>query len=144
MDVLKTATIILVIAMLFSGAYSLLIVFAPQRIAESTLEARTGKVLADVQDPGVAGTIVVQTRHMGVFALCISIAMFFVLLTGFRKGEKWAWWAFLLVGGIAWGYGLIMQIIEKDMFNLILHSIGMVLFLFGLLLPAKIFLAKKA
>jgi len=142
--VLKTATIILVIAMLFSGAYSLLIVFAPQRIAESTLEARTGKVLADVQDPGVAGTIVVQTRHMGVFALCISIAMFFVLLTGFRKGEKWAWWAFLLVGGIAWGYGLIMQIIEKDMFNLILHSIGMVLFLFGLLLPAKIFLAKKA
>ena len=141
---LKTATIILVIAMLFSGAYSLLIVFAPQRIAESTLEARTGKVLADVQDPGVAGTIVVQTRHMGVFALCISIAMFFVLLTGFRKGEKWAWWAFLLVGGIAWGYGLIMQIIEKDMFNLILHSIGMVLFLFGLLLPAKIFLAKKA
>jgi hypothetical protein len=143
-DVLKTATIILVIAMLFSGAYSLLIVFAPQRIAESTLEARTGKVLADVQDPGVAGTIVVQTRHMGVFALCISIAMFFVLLTGFRKGEKWAWWAFLLVGGIAWGYGLIMQIIEKDMFNLILHSIGMVLFLFGLLLPAKIFLAKKA
>jgi len=140
---LKTATIILVIAMIFSGLYSLLITFAPRMIAEGTLEARTGKTFEDVQDPGVSNTIVVQTRHMGVFALCISIAMFFVLFKGFKKGEKWAWWAFLFVGGIAYGYGLVMQIIEMDVFNLILHAIGIALLFIGIFLPTKAFFGKK-
>lgn len=141
---LKTATTILVIAMLFSALYSVVLVVSPQTIAGSTLQARTGMSLEAVQDQGAAETIVVQTRHMGIFGLTTSIAMFFILFVGFRKGQKWAWWAFLFVGGIAWCYGLVMQIIEKDTLNMIGHLIGIGLWLIGILLPMKEFFTKKA
>ncbi len=139
---LKTATTILTITLLFSGVYGLLVTFNPQMIAESTLEARAGKVLADVEDPLVANVFVSQTRHLGVFAVCIAIALFFVLFKGFKKGEKWAWWAFLIAGGIAYGFGLVVQILEVDVLNLILHAIGTGLLLIGLLISYKAFPAK--
>jgi hypothetical protein len=141
---LKTASTVLLIGMLFAALYSLALIVTPQTFGESTLKARTGMELAAVQDQGAAGTIVVQTRHMGIFALTTSIAMLFVLFVGFKKGQKWAWWAFLFVGGIAWIYGLFMQIIEKDMMNLIGHLIGTVLWLLGILLAVKAFFPKKA
>ncbi len=139
----KTATAILLIGLLFSGVYGLLITFNPRMIAEKTLDARAGKTLAAIGDPGVADTILIYTRHMGVFALCITIAMFFILFKGFKKGEKWAWWAFFFVGGIAYIYGLIVQVMEKDMFNMILHIVGTALIFIGLVLPIKEFFGKK-
>jgi hypothetical protein len=63
---------------------------------------------------------------------------------GIKKAQKWAWWAFLLVGGIAWIFGLVTQIGEGDMMNLIGHVIGTVLWLIGILLPIKVFFPKKA
>jgi len=141
---LKTATAFLFIGMLFAALYSLVLVVSPQTIANSTLEARADTSLESIQDKGVAETIVVQTRHMGVFGLTTSIAMLFVLFTGFKKGQKWAWWAFLFVGGIAWLYGLVMQISEGDMMNLVGHVIGTGLWLIGILLPIKALFPKKA
>ncbi len=141
---LRTASIILIITLVFSGLYSILLVFSPQTIAGSTLEARSGKTLESVQDPAVSETIVIQTRHLGILALTTCIAMFFIFFVGFRKGEQWAWWSFLVVGIISWGYGLVMQISEGDILNMILHLIGFVLLLIGVLLPVKIFFTKKS
>jgi hypothetical protein len=141
---LKTSTTVLFIAMLFAVLYSLAIIVSPQTFANSTLEARAETKLENIQDQGAAETIIVEMRHMGIFALTTSIAMFFVLLTGFKKGQKWAWWAFLFVGGIAWLYGLVTQIAEGDMMNVVGHVIGTGLWLIGILLPIKVFFAKKA
>jgi len=141
---LKTASIILIIAMVFASLYAILLVVSPQTIAGSTLEARSGKTLESIQDPEVSQTIVVQTRHLGILALTTCIAMFFILFVGFKKGEQWAWWSFLIIGIISWGYGLVMQISEGDMLNMILHLIGIVLLLIGVFLPVKIFFAKKS
>ena len=140
---LKTATTILIVLMIFAGLYGVLLVVSPETVANSTLEARSGKTLELLEDQDAAETIIVQTRHLGVFALTTSIAVFFILLTGYKKGERWAWWAFVVVGGISWGYGLIIQILEKDMMNLILHLVGITLLLVGILLPIKAFFPKK-
>jgi len=140
---LKVGTILLAICMIFSGLYGLLLAISPGTIAGSTLEVR-GETLEAVKDTEAGQAFIVQSRHLGVFAVCISIAMFFVLFNAFNKGAKWAWWAFLLVGGIAWIYGLIVQILEGDMLNMILHIIGVILLALGLLLPMKEFFAKKA
>ena len=140
---LKVGTILLAIGIAFSGVYGLLIAISPGTIAGSTLEAH-GETLEAVKDTGAGQAFIVQSRHVGVFAVCISIAMFFVLFNAFNKGAKWAWWTILLVGGIGWIYGLIAQILEGDMLNMILHIIGIVVMAFGLLLPVKEFFAKKA
>ena len=141
---LKTSTTVLFIGMLFAALYSLAIIVSPQTFANSTLEARAETKLENIQDQGAAEAIVVQTRNMGVFPLTTSIAMLVVLFIGFKKGQKWAWWAFLFVGGIAWLYGLVMQISEGDMMNLVGHVIGTALWLIGILLPIKAFFPKKA
>jgi len=141
---LKTSTTVLFIGMLFAALYSLAIIVSPQTFANSTLEARAETKLENIQDKGASETIIVEMRHMGVFALTTSIAMFFVLFIGFKKGQKWAWWAFLFVGGIAWLYGLVTQIAEGDMMNLVGHVIGTALWLIGILLPLKAFFPKKA
>ena len=141
---LKTSSVILFIGVLFAALYSLVIIVSPQTVANATLKARSDTNLANIQDPGAADAILVETRHMGVFGFCISLAMFFVLFAGFKKGQKWAWWAFLIVAGIAWLFGLVMQIIEGDVMNLVGHLIGTALWLIGILLPIKGFFPKKA
>jgi len=141
---LKTASAILLLGLLFGTAYTLVIIVSPQTVANSTLEARADMTLANVQDQGAAETILTYGRHMGVFGLTTNIAMFFVLFMGFKKAQRWAWWAFLFAGGIAWIFGLVTQIAEGDMMNLIGHVIGIVLWLIGILLPIKVFFPKKA
>jgi len=140
---LKVGTILLAIGLIFASVYGLLLLFSPGTLVSSTLEAR-GETFEAVKATGTGRAFIIQTRHLGVLAICISIAMFFVLFTAFNKGAQWAWWAFLLTGGIAWIYGLIVQILEGDMLNMILHIIGIVLLALGLLLPMKEFFAKKA
>jgi hypothetical protein len=141
---LKTATTILLIGMLFATLYSVAVVVSPQTIAQSTLKATVGIGLEAVQDRGVAETLVAQTRHLGIFALTTNIALFFILFVGFKKGQRWAWWAFFFAGGIAWIFGLVTEILEKDMMNTIGHCIGTLLWLVGLLLAVKVFFPKKA
>ncbi len=140
---LKTASIFLLIGLLFGAIYAAWMIVSPQTMAESTLEARTQLKLKDVQDPGAAGTILTYTRHLGVFAAALTIAMFYVLYCGFKKGQVWAWWAFFLVGTVIWGYGLVLQAIEGDALNLIGHIIGFVLLYLGLLLSINVFFPKR-
>jgi hypothetical protein len=141
---LKVATIFLVIMLIFAGLYSLLVTFAPQIIAGSTMEARAGKTLAEVTDRDCADALIVQTRHLGVMAVAVVIALFFIVFTGFPKGQKWAWWCCLIAGLIVWGYGVYIQTSEGDWLNMILHLVGIVLLLIGLLLPIRSFFGKKA
>jgi len=139
---LKTASVFLVIGLLFGGVYSLVMVVSPQTVGGSTLEARSQLQLADIP-PGAADAILIQTRHIGVFGLAMTIALFFVLFKAFNKGQAWAWWAFLFVGIIVWGYGIVLQALEGDVLNLVGHAIGIVLIFLGLVIPAKVFFPKK-
>jgi hypothetical protein len=140
---LKTASVFLVIGLIFGGIYSLVMVVSPQTVGGSTLEARSQLKLADVQ-PGAADAILIQTRHIGVFGLALTIALFFILFNAFNKGQAWAWWTFLLVGIFVWGYGIVLQALEGDVLNLVGHAIGIVLIFFGLVIPLKAFFPKKA
>ncbi|HEC60919.1 MAG TPA: hypothetical protein ENI27_01540 [bacterium] len=141
---LKVATIILLIMLVFGGVYSLMLIFAPKMILSSGFEAETGEKLEDIQNASYLKVMVGELKHMGVLALAVSICSIFILFAGFRKAEKWAWWATLITGNLTWGYGLIDNIITGDMFNSLLHLIGIVIFLVGLFIPVKVFFAKEA
>ena len=141
---LKIATVLLVTMLVFAGLYGLLVTFAPGFIAGSTIEARAGKTMEEITDSDCAEALIVQTRHLGVMAIGVVLAMFFVVFTGFQKGEKWAWWCSLLAGLVVWGYGLSIQASEGDMLNVILHLIGIALLAAGVLLPIRTFFAKKS
>jgi hypothetical protein len=140
---LKVATILLVIMLVFAGLYALLVTFIPQFIAGSTMEARAGKAMGAITDADCADAFVIQTRHLGVMAVAVTIAMFFIVFAAFRKGQPWAWWCCLIAGLIVWGYGVYIQASEADIMNLVLHLVGTVLLLLGVFLPIRSFFAKK-
>lgn len=139
---LKVAVVILIVMLAYAAVYSLMNLVVPEVMMKSSLEAMTAK------PPGDAGEylkpLTVGQRNVGVHALATTIAGFFVLFAGFRKAQKWAWWSFLVVGGIAWVGGLIISIAIGDTMNMIFLIIGTVLCLVGILLPIKSFFAKAA
>jgi hypothetical protein len=141
---LKVSVIVLTVMLAFAGLYAVLLIASPATIADGTLQARAGIALASVPDKGTVETILVQTRHVGVMALSVTIASFFVLFAGFAKKVRWAWYCVLVVGLIVWGYGLVVQALEGDIFNMIMHLVGIVLLAVGVLLPVKQFFGKGA
>ena len=141
---LKAAVVILVIMLAYGGVYSLMSIIAPKLMMKSALEAATGKTVDDAKDAGYLKPLKSGQRNGGVFALTTTIAGFFVLFAGFRKAQKWAWWSFLVVGGIAWLWSLILAIVIGDKMGIPFMAIGMVIFLVGLLIPVKAVFGKEA
>jgi len=140
---LKVAVVILVIMLVYAGIYSLMNIIAPKLMIGSAFKSVAGKALGDVEDAGYLRALSGERRTVGLFALTTTIAGFFVLFAGFRKGQQWAWWSFLVVGGIAWLWGVIWAIVTADKVNMPFEIIGLVLFLVGILIPIKAFFAKK-
>lgn len=135
---LKTASAILLIVVVFGAIYSLVIIVSPQTVSGHSL-----MVSGEPQNPAVSKAIYDVVRHLGAFGLALNIAAFFILINGFKKGLKWGWWGFFLIGFVGWGYGLARFIINGDTKNLIGQLIGIILFLIGVLLPLNVFFPKK-
>ena len=51
---LKTATTILIVVMIFAGLYGTFLIVSPETVASGTLEARSGKAFELVEDQDVA------------------------------------------------------------------------------------------
>lgn len=141
---LKVAVVVLIVMLAYGGIYSLMNIIVPKVIMKSSFKAVAGEALDTVKDANYLKALLGSYRGMGVYALATVIFGFFVLFAAFRKAQKWAWWSFLVVGGIMWLWGLINTIVVVDTVNIILHAIGMVIFLVGLLIPVKAFFAKEA
>jgi len=140
---LKVAVVILVIGTIYAGIYSLMAIAIPKVMMQSAFKAITGKALDSVQDADYLRALSHEVRLEGLYALTATIFAFFVLFTGFRKGQRWAWWAFVVGGGIAWLWGLIDAIVIGNKLHIPLQAVGIVLLLVGILLPVKVFFAKE-
>jgi hypothetical protein len=136
---LKVAVIILVVMLVYATVYSLMDLIMPKVVMASVLMAASGKTVDDAQTDGYLKPLAISQRIIGVFALAATISGFFILFAGFRKAQKWAWWALLVVGGVAWFGGLIISIAIRDNTNMIFLIIGVVLCIAGVFLPIKSF-----
>jgi hypothetical protein len=130
--------------LLFAGVYSLMTFVMPAVFVAEGFEVATGRSLATVDDQGYVAVLLSAQRHVAAFATASTIAGFFFLYVGFRKGESWAWWALLVVGVISWGWGLVENIRFSSSMNIILHSAGAFVYLVGMMLPVGVFFGKKA
>lgn len=139
---LKVSVIILVVMFSYAAVYSLVAIIVPEVVLKSTLQASIGKTLDQAQNDGYLKVLTAIVIYLGGLALALVIAGFFILIIGFRKAQKWAWWALLIVCCIGWLVGLIINVPIGETTNVSLHIVGLVMFLVGLLLPVKTFFAK--
>jgi hypothetical protein len=139
---IRTATVILTVALAFAGVYALMTIALPEMIEGLTFQAVTGENLGDIEDMGFRRAYRIISRHEGLFALTTVLPTFFILFAGFRKAQRWAWWAILFTGILAWGWGLADSLSHWGYVNFWLHVLGFVIMLAGLLLPIKAFFGK--
>lgn len=63
-----------------------------------------------------AGYIGVIFRLYGVYIVAFSVLAIAIAANGFRRGERWAWWALLVGNALAWPAAMS--------YDLIVHAIG--------------------
>ena len=141
---LKFSVIILTFMFAYAAMYSLVAIIMPELVLKSTLQASIGKTLEQAQNDGYLKVLTTTVIYLGGLALALVIAGFFILIIGFRKAQKWAWWALLVVCCIGWSVGLIINAPIGETANVSLHIVGLVIFLVGLGLPVKTFFTKVA
>ena len=141
---LKTSTIILLVLFVLSAGASVVDIIAPWITLEGDFQAVTGRSYQGVLEAGSLFVPMLYLRHLGVASLGISIAAAFILLAGFSKAQRWAWWALLVTGGIVAGFGTIVNLVIGNWFDFTTHLVMLLWLLTGLLIPVKVFFTKKA
>jgi hypothetical protein len=140
---LKAGTIVLLILFILTAAYSILDIVAPSITLEGDFQAVTGGSYEGVLEPGPLFISMLYLRHLGVASFAVSIAAIFILVGGFRKAERWAWWALLVSGGIVVGFGVVANYVIANWFDFATHVAVLVWLLVGLMIPEKAFFARK-
>jgi hypothetical protein len=138
----KVSTVIIAVLLALSSAYSIAVLIAPAMVLEGDFRAMTGGSYQGVLEPDAVRVSLVHIRHMEVFAISAVISAFFILFAGFRKGQRWAWWAMLILGAIAWGYGTVLNLVIGNMFDFATFLVGLVVHMVALFLPIKAFFVK--
>jgi hypothetical protein len=137
----RVSTVILFVLFVLAAGYSIMAIFAPAIVLEADFQAITGKSYEEILPPEALRVSVSHIRHMEVFAVTTIVAGFFILFAGFRKAERWAWWAMLVIGVIAWGYGAVINVLNGNTLDSVVFLVGSVVFLVALFLPIKKFMA---
>ena len=140
----KVSTIILFVLFVLAAGYEIAIFAVPTMMLEGDFQAITGKSYKEILPAEAIQISVSQTRHMMAISIALKVAAFFILFAGFRKAERWAWWAMLVVGGIACVYGVVINILNGNTFDSVVFVAASVALAVALLLPIKKFLTKSS
>ncbi|MFX0048013.1 MAG: hypothetical protein ACFE8G_07575 [Candidatus Hermodarchaeota archaeon] len=133
----------------FMGFYiigmGILMIFVTEIMFISDFGVYTGMTYEQyfASDQLYAEIFILQKKVMG-FMLCgVGVLVLFIVRMGYRKGEKWAWFALLIAGCLVWGtfigYKILIMYYGGSMITFV---VGAVLLVLGLIFPAKEILKK--
>lgn len=136
------AALIMAIWILLGG---LMAIITPDILISAGFEDYTGRAWSDFAsaNPKIADLYRIAYGEIGGLALCIVALVIGVVLTGYRKGERWAWFTLLVAGIFGWGSVLYTSIVGGKTLVLALGIVGTILFAIAILVPARIILARK-
>jgi hypothetical protein len=142
---IQVSFVILIIESVIALLYSLGAFFIPELLTLRSFPLYTGQSWQSLlnENPEIANYIMILEGAAGGLGVTATLANLFVLLTGFRKGERWAWFFVLVVSILGWGSILITNILLKNLLSEIIMSGGMFLLVAALIISAKAFLVDK-
>jgi len=111
-----------------------------------TVERIIGMTLNELKDsnPGFFDLHIFYFRFGGLSDLGFAFFITAISLTAYRKGEKWAWYAFWFLPAYFIGSAAIATSIESSLSLLLPLTMFVILSLLGLLLPYRKFFPSKA
>ena len=102
-----------------------------------------GVTVSQIRDFSPKLMVVIQNliQTVGLYLLIAALSICFISILPYRKGEKWAWYAVLVLGGTFMIGGSILFITTYSVLG-ILDITLVILWIVGLALPAKEILSK--
>ena len=102
-----------------------------------------GVTVSQIRDFSPNLMVVIQNliQIVGLYLLIAALSICFISILPYRKGEKWAWYAMLVLGGTFMIGGQILFITTYSVLG-ILDITLVILWIIGLGLPAKEILSK--
>jgi len=125
--------------------YGVFAAVSPESFLSRSFPLYTGQPWNDflTQSTTLANYMIILEREAGGLGIALSLGGVIVLLTAFRKVEKWAWYYILVVSIIGWVNLLIANIIFKNSLIIVIIGIGLLLVVVGLIMSARVFLTNK-
>ena len=140
----KVSTIIIAVLLALLAAYSIIVLVDPAMVLEGDFQAMAGKSYQGAMDAEAVRVALVHIRHMEVNGITASVAGFFILFAAFRKEKRWAWWAMLILGLIALGFGTVLNLVSGNMYDFAIFLVALVVYMVALFLPLKRFFTAAA
>jgi hypothetical protein len=145
----KIGSSIMMAMAVFALVVSVLWISITEVMFVSDYLAYTGQGLSDALAAGSkSAELWLTTKRLWGFELLgISVLMLFVTARSYAKGERWSWFALLVTGCILWGsligYKVAIGYFQPTMSSMT-FIVGAILFVIGLVVPAKAILGKKS
>jgi hypothetical protein len=117
---------------MFFGIYS---IFSPSSVMLSN-EDLLGMTVVEIYDlnPNMVEYMVRYHQLYGLFLFSFALFLCIITLIPYRRREKWAWYATLVIGGVALPGTLLLA---RKMVAVRLNLLLIILWIVGLLLPIK-------
>ena len=102
-----------------------------------------GVTVSQIRDFSPKLMVVIQNliQIVGLYLLIAALSICFISILPYRKGEKWAWYAMLVLGGTFMIGGQILFITTYSVLGIVDITL-VILWIIGLGLPAKEILSK--
>ena len=121
-------------------------VFSPDELLETDAQLITGMSWSELKASSPVATDLVRFHYglMGLLKTSWSLFVLAIALTGYRKGEKWAWYT-LWLAPLILVWSAIFNVSFVGDVNRALQSIPIItVTLLGLLLPIRKFFPRKS
>jgi len=120
-------------------------IFLPEGLMETDVQHVTGMSLSELEASSPESILLVrfQMGVIGNLKTSWSLLVLAITLTGFRRGEKWAWYTLWLVPAVLICQGIIHSVILGDINEMRAWIPTTSISLVGLLLPIRKFFPGK-
>ena len=120
-------------------------IFFPDALIGDEVQRVTGMSLSELQTSNSVAIELVRFLFgaIGNLKISWSLLVLVVTLTGYRKGERWAWYTLWLCPAILVGQGLFDSVFLGDFSEMLNWLPIMSISLLGLLIPYRKFFPRK-
>jgi hypothetical protein len=116
-------------------------VFNPEELLDNEAQHITGMSMSELETSFPEATELSRFvfGSVGVLKTSWSLFLLAITLTGFRRGEKWAWYTMWLAPAVLVGQGLWYSVFLGDFNEMLIYIPIMTVALVGLFLPFRKF-----
>ena len=125
--------------------FGLLFTFFTDALLNTGFEPFTGQSWSALvsASPKIAEYVSRWLIGFGVVSLALTVSIFAITLMSFRRGERWSWYALLIIATIAWIFPIVNTLTLGEISTAIIVVIMLLLDYVALAISAKDILSKK-